>query len=109
MRLNGTEYRTDNSLPRRERLLHLCAALAFLIFFQAYMVAPLIPRLAELFNVPVETIGLAVPAYLIPYGFAVLLYGPLSDRLGRWRVMLGSLLVFILLTSIPGAVRSAWA
>ena len=78
---------------RRERLLHLCAALAFLIFFQAYMVAPLIPRLAELFNVPVETIGLAVPAYLIPYGFAVLLYGPLSDRLGRGRVMLGSLLV----------------
>jgi len=59
---------------RRERLLRLLAALAFLIFFQAYMVPPLIPRLAELFQVSVGRIGLAVPAYLIPYGFAVLLY-----------------------------------
>jgi predicted MFS family arabinose efflux permease len=91
----------------RERLLHLFAALTFLIFFQAYMVAPLIPRLADLFNVSVQNIGLAVPAYLIPYGFAVLLYGPLSDRLGRGRVMLASLLAFILLTASTAAVRSS--
>ena len=45
----------------RERLLRLLAAATFLIFFQAYMVAPLIPRLAAVFQVSAQTIGLTVP------------------------------------------------
>src|SRR5690625_60970 len=61
---------------RRERLLRVLSAATFLIFLQAYMVAPLIPRLAEAFRVSVRTIGLIVPAYLIPYGLATLLLRP---------------------------------
>ncbi len=68
---------------RGERLLWVLSAATFLIFFQAFMVAPILPRLAELFRVPVGTIGLIVPAYLIPYGAATLVYGPPSDRFGR--------------------------
>src|SRR5206468_3594209 len=51
----------------RERLLRALAAAAFLIFFQAYMVAPLLPRLAAVFGVSDQDVGLIVPAYLIPY------------------------------------------
>ena len=72
----------------------VCTA-AFLIFVQAFMVAPLIPRLAEVFGTNVAWIGLAVPAYLLPHGMATLVWGPLSDRLGRRTVILGSLLLFI--------------
>jgi predicted MFS family arabinose efflux permease len=72
----------------------ICSA-AFLVFVQAFMVAPLIPRLAEVFHSPVGWIGLAVPAYLLPHGLATLVWGPLSDRLGRRAVILGSLLLFI--------------
>jgi len=75
----------------------LCTA-AFLIFVQAFMVAPLIPRLAEVFHTRVAWIGLAVPAYLLPHGMATLVWGPLSDRLGRRNVILGSLLLFIAFT-----------
>ena len=50
----------------RERLLRILAGATFLIFFQAYMVAPLIPRLAAIFSVSEERIGLIVPAYMIP-------------------------------------------
>ncbi len=67
----------------RERLLRLLAVATFLIFFQAFMIAPLLPRLAELFDVSVEKMGLIVPAYLIPCGVATLVYGPLSDRFVR--------------------------
>lgn len=91
---------------QRERLLWLLAAATFLIFFQAFMVAPLIPRLAALFSMPVEAIGLIVPAYLIPYGLATLAYGPLSDRFGRGRVIFSSLVAFILLTGLTAA---AWS
>jgi predicted MFS family arabinose efflux permease len=83
---------------QRERLLRMLAIATFIIFFQAYMVAPIIPALSGVFAVPVETVGLLVPAYLIPYGVATLLYGLLADRLGIHRVMLVSLAVFALLT-----------
>lgn len=91
---------------RRERLVRLLAAATFLIFFQAYMVAPLIPRLSAIFSVTTQTIGLIVPAYLIPYGISTLVYGVLSDRLGRRRIMLLSLAVFIILTALTAAARS---
>ena len=60
---------------RRKRLLQILAAATFLIFFQAYMVAPLIPRLAAVFGASERRVGLIVPAYLIPYGASGLFYG----------------------------------
>jgi len=91
---------------RRERLVRLLAAATFLIFFQAYMVAPLIPRLSTIFAVSAQTVGLIVPAYLIPYGLSTLVYGVLSDRLGRRRIMLASLTAFVLLSGLTAAARS---
>ena len=38
----------------------------FLIFFEAHMVAPLIPHLAAALSVSQERIGFIVPAYIIP-------------------------------------------
>ena len=67
---------------QRERLLRMLALATFIIFFQAYMVAPIIPALSTAFGASVQTVGLLVPAYLIPYGVATLLYGLLADRLG---------------------------
>ena len=91
---------------RRERLVWLLAGATFLIFFQAYMVAPLIPRLSAAFGVTAQTIGLIVPAYLIPYGVSTLVFGVLSDRLGRRRIMLVSLAAFIILTAVTAGARS---
>ncbi len=44
---------------------------------------------------------------MIPYGLSTLFYGLLSDRLGRRRIMIGSLAAFILLTLITATSRSA--
>lgn len=99
-----------NSVPdakRREQLLRILATTTFFVFFQGYMIAPLIPRLAVVFNVSVQTIGLAVPAYLIAYGTATLIYGPLSDRLGRRPVILASLSIFVVLTLLTSFAHSA--
>ncbi|RUL87931.1 MFS transporter [Tautonia sociabilis] len=85
---------------RRERLLRVLAAATFLIFFQAYMVAPLIPRLAEVFGVSGRAVGLMVPAYMIPYGVATLFYGLLSDRLGRRPILVGSLVAAALAVAL---------
>ena len=92
---------------QRESLLWILSAATFMIFFQAFMVAPLIPRLAAFFAVSVETMGLVVPAYLIPYGLSTLVYGPLSDRFGRGKIIFASLLGFIVLTALTAIAKSA--
>ena len=91
---------------QRERLLKMLAAATFIIFFQAYMVAPIIPALSNAFGTPVETVGLIVPAYLIPYGIATLAYGLLADRLGIHRVMFTSLAAFVALTTLTTMAQS---
>ena len=93
-------------LSERERLLRLLAVATLLIFFQAYMVAPIVPLLATDFGTSLETTGLIVPAYLMPYGVATLIYGILADRLGVRRVMVGSLTVFAVLTFLTATAQS---
>ena len=90
----------------RERLLKLMAGATFIIFFQAYMVAPIIPALSIVFGTSAETVGLIVPAYLIPYGVATLAYGLLADRLGIQRVMFISLASFVVLTVLSATAQS---
>jgi predicted MFS family arabinose efflux permease len=92
---------------QREALMRLLAAVTFLIFFQAYMVAPMIPRLAVVFGVSPQAVGLIVPAYLIPYGVSTLFYGLLSDWIGRKRIMFASLFAFALLTALTATAHSA--
>lgn len=92
---------------RNESLLHVLAAGTFIIFFQAYMVAPLIPYLAETLATSERTIGFTISAYLIPYGIGSLIYGILSDYIGRKKIILFSILAFGLLTIFTATVQSA--
>jgi len=100
---------TNQTDAKREHLLWVLSAATFLIFFQGYMIAPLIPRLGAVFGVPDRTIGLTVPAYMLPYGLSTLFYGLISDRLGRRPIMLASLAAFVLLTAITATSQSATA
>jgi len=92
---------------QRERLVRLLSAAAFLVFFQANMIAPLIPRLSIQFGVPEQAIGLMIPAYMIPYGIAALFYSLISDRFGRRRIMTASLLAFVVLTALTATAQTA--
>jgi len=92
---------------KREQIVHVFAALSFLVFFQVFMVAPMIPHLAREFNITEQRIGLVIPAYMVPYGLSTLFYGLLSDRFGRHRVMTLSLSAFFLLTILTATAQSA--
>jgi predicted MFS family arabinose efflux permease len=97
----------EEKQQRKERLLWILCFAAAIIFFQGYMVAPLIPRLSEVFDVPEQKIGLIVPAYMIAYGISTLFYGLLSDWLGRGKLIRFSLIAFILLTALTATAQSA--
>ncbi|MDZ4877645.1 MAG: hypothetical protein CLLPBCKN_007080 [Chroococcidiopsis cubana SAG 39.79] len=95
------------SQERHERLLWILVAATFSIFFQAYAIAPLIPQLSQAFAISNQTIGLMIPAYLIPYGIASFIYALLSDYIGRRRILLTSLLAFVILTCLTATAQSA--
>lgn len=85
------------------RPLWVLVGAAFVVFAQAFMIAPILPRLAEDFGAPVGLVGLAVPAYLIPYGVATLVWGPIADRYGRRPVILTALASFTVLAALTTA------
>ena len=91
----------------REPVVRALSAAAFLIFFQAYAVAPLVPKLSVELHVSEQMAGLLVPAYVLPYGIATLFYGPLSDRLGRRHVMLALLIASVPVTALTATARGA--
>jgi len=91
---------------RREYLLRILSAATFIIFFQLYMVAPLIPGLSSYFKVTEQTVGLIVPAFLIPYGVFTLFYGLLSDKVGTKSIILISFFLFAIFTVLTAFSHS---
>lgn len=89
------------------RMLWTLSTATFLIFFQAFMIAPLIPTLSRDLGVSVQRAGLVVPAYMVAYGVATLAYGLASDRFGRRRLMFASLVAFVVLTAVTATAASA--
>ncbi|QCR37622.1 multidrug efflux MFS transporter EmrD [Nissabacter sp. SGAir0207] len=57
---------------------------------------PTIADMAQSLNVPAGAVQRVMAAYLVTYGFSQLIYGPLSDRLGRRPVIFAGMLIFLL-------------
>lgn len=96
---------TDVGMDGNILLVRILGAAAFLVMFQAYLVAPLIPSLTRSFHTTQSLIGLAIPAFTIPYGLSSLFYGPLSDRFGRKVIIMG-LLGFLTFSTVLLAFSS---
>ncbi|MDP9362923.1 MAG: MFS transporter [Chloroflexota bacterium] len=73
---------------------------SFLVSLDRAIFAPLLPALARDLNTTVGGAGLAVTAYVLPYGLCQLFYGPLGDRLGRVAVLRWCFVVFALGTGL---------
>ncbi|HTZ59061.1 MAG TPA: MFS transporter [Acidobacteriaceae bacterium] len=79
--------------PKDTIELRAMAAVAFLVFYINYMVAPLLPALSREFSVTTRLLGWLVAGFSIAYGISTLIYGVLSDRVGRSPVLLMLLVV----------------
>lgn len=94
-----------NSAPSMSLVVILSLG-TFIVFFQGFMVAPIMPQLASLFHVSVQKVSFIEPAYLLSYGISTLFYTPLSDKFGRLPVITFSITGFIVLTACTGFVNS---
>lgn len=88
---------------RRALLLNLLAQLAFGLLAMTICL-PSMQQWDRIFGVDQAAVQLTFSGYILTYGGLQLLYGPLSDRMGRRRILL-----FGLLLSLAGSVAAAMA
>ena len=78
--------------------LGLLAAAAFLSSAGARIVDPLLHAISTDFSVSVPDLWVVIAAFTLPYGLNQLVLGPVGDRFGKLRVMLGALVGYALFT-----------
>ena len=67
---------------------------------------PSMPGLQREFNVPYGTVQYTLTLYLIGMAACQLVYGPLSDRVGRRPMLLGGLAIFVIASLMAGLAPS---
>ncbi len=78
--------------------LGLLAAAAFLSAAGARVIDPLLHVVADDFHESVPTAAILITAFTLPYGINQLFLGPIGDRFGKLRVLLGALAGYTLAT-----------
>jgi predicted MFS family arabinose efflux permease len=74
--------------------LGLLGATGFMVIADARVIDPLLRVIADDFKLGVGSTAVIVSAYTIPYGLFQLVYGPLSDRIGKLKVITGAMAAF---------------
>ncbi len=78
----------------------------FTVVGQLYVTIPLVSDIASRFNVAPGSAAFAGSAFGFAYAAGFLIFGPLSDRYGRKRVILIGLVVTAIVTVLIGTVQS---
>ena len=86
------------------RQIALLSAAAFASSGAARITDPLLPQLADAFTISAGQAAYAVSGFALAYGLLQLLYGPLGDRFGKYRVI-----SYAMLASMVGALGTAMA
>jgi MFS transporter, DHA1 family, multidrug resistance protein len=82
--------------PRRRRLAPLLAALAMFGPFSIDTIFPAFPEIANELGASAIAMQQTISVYMIAYALMSLFHGPLSDALGRRRVILAGVAMFVL-------------
>src|SRR3954462_2790511 len=91
----------EATAERRQRWLRLwLGAGIFMINLDSRVIAPRLPTIATAFHTSVSSAGILISAYMFPYGFFQLVYGPLSDRLGKVKVVPFAMVLFSVGTAL---------
>lgn len=91
---------------RHVALLVLLMACAFLVVGQLYVTIPLVGEIASRFGVAEANAALAGSAFGFAYAAGFLIFGPLSDRIGRKGVILVGLVATAVATALVGLAPS---
>ncbi|WP_442598334.1 MFS transporter [Neobacillus sp. D3-1R] len=90
-------------MKRNEKgLLFLLGLTAFFIGLDSLVVSPLIPQILQSSKAPLELGGLLITVYALFYGVSAPLFGPISDRIGRKKMITVGMFIFSVGTFFTG-------
>lgn len=72
---------------KQNKLIILLGLMAFLANGDNYAAAPLLINIAKDLNLTIETAAISVTAYMLAFGAFTLVFGPLSDRFGKVKII----------------------
>lgn len=86
--------------PAARRLVLLLGMAGFIVMADNWVVSPILPAISKSVGVRPEAAGVLIAAYMLPFGIFQLVFGPLADRLGKTRVILGTFIAFSVATAL---------
>ena len=82
--------------------------LAGVVSLDVRMMPAILPAIAASLGATAGGAGLSMTAYAVPYGLMQVVYGPLSDRYGRIRLIRATALLFAVGTLLSGLAADLW-
>lgn len=74
--------------------------LGFIVMADNWVVSPILPAIAKNLGVRVETAGILITAYMIPFGIFQIIFGPLADRFGKKQILTFAIAFFTVATGL---------
>lgn len=91
---------------KSSRLVLLLGLAGFMVMADNWVVSPILPAIAGDLSVSAARAGILISAYMLPFGLFQLVYGPLADRFGKAKVIVGTLAAFSVATALAGLAGS---
>lgn len=79
--------------------------MVFSVSSQHMIIAPLLPRIGEQLGVPEPRLSMLVTGYSVAVGIVAVVMGPISDRLGRRRMLLAGTAAMAVALGLHGLAR----
>ncbi|MED0960421.1 MFS transporter [Bacillus paramycoides] len=87
-------------------MIRILAIVAFFVGLDSLLVAPLLPTITETMSIPNGSGGLLITIYALFYGITAPLFGPMSDKVGRKRMIVIGFVIFSISTFCTGVAKS---
>ncbi|HFK1473097.1 TPA: MFS transporter [Bacillus paranthracis] len=87
-------------------MIRILAILAFFVGLDSLLVAPLLPVITETISIPDGSGGLLITIYALCYGITAPVFGMMSDRVGRKRMIIIGFIIFSISTFCTGLAKN---
>jgi predicted MFS family arabinose efflux permease len=84
----------------KNKVVMLLGLAGFIVMADNWVVSPILPAISQNLNIDIAKAGLLITAYMIPFGFFQIVFGPLADRFGKKQVITFAVAMFTIATGL---------
>ena len=85
---------------KKNKIIMLLGLAGFIVMADNFVVSPILPAISQNLDIDIARAGLLITAYMIPFGFFQIVFGPLADRFGKKQVIAIAISMFTIATGL---------